>query len=622
MTTLPLLLVTALAIAQGLQLLRGLFASLSVYLGQVRDLDPGLLALITFAVFASSFAAPLLSRRLGRRRALLTLIVLLALLHLGEQLTGRPDARLVIQTIGAAAWLQLIPLIVCRPESKPQLAHPSWPLGALLLGLTVDTAIKGAFWTLDLGFADGTAPLLTSAALAGLALIAAARLARQPAPDDARAAPPIASFAVGPGLALHLLILQNLARHSALTDWSTPAVLAWTLAANLAALLLAVFWTQRGPPPRRVSLLAAAFLTLSAAPWHSPESAAASAMLGPAAIAALWSVALTRQPGPAWGWTAAALGLFAIPVLMFGWYAHYEIDVPIPQWILPIAVAAALPICSRRPSAASTLRLPRPPQLAIIVLAALLLILPLHQFLTHSPPTASQPAGSIRVMTFNIHQGFDLDGRPDLEAIAELIEAQRPDLVALQETPRGWLINGSVDALNWLAQRLAMHSAWGPASDRFWGNAVLSRYPITSIENMPMPNNDAIRLDRAWLLVTIDAPGGPIQVAAAHLHHVEREPQHRLPQVRAILDGVDWSRPTILLGDLNAQPQHQEIQLLLDSGLSASDRPVPTYPAQQPRRQIDYILTTSHFAMDGLRAIRTTASDHLPLIAELSRRPE
>ena len=94
-------------------------------------------------------------------------------------------------------------------------------------------------------------------------------------------------------------------------------------------------------------------------------------------------------------------------------------------------------------------------------------------------PSPSPHSGlPIRIATYNIHQGFDSFGRLALERQAQAIEASRADVVGLQEVSRGWVMNGSVDTLDWLARRLRMHGAWGPTADPAWGNAVLSRFPI------------------------------------------------------------------------------------------------------------------------------------------------
>ena len=626
-------LAAAFAIAEGLQLLRGALASLSVYLGQVREVDSSLLAAMIFAIFLAGFGAPLIRRLLDTHRAFLALAAALALLRVAEQFTAEPDARLGIQVAGVVIWLWLAPLVVAGAHSPAKARAGAPPIMALLLGLTIDSAMKGAFGTLDLGFAPGLPPQITTVTLTSVQLALILWLARARTGAATRDTPPLPSFVVGAGFALSVLVFQNLARHAALIGWDLPAVFAWTLTANLIAIWVAIVLSRRGSvAPRWVSLLAAACLVACAAPTPTPAWAAISAIVGPVAMALLWTPALAVRDGGCRGWFAAALGLLAIPVVLFGWYAHYEIDISAPQWLIPVAAAVivGVPACLRKlPSVrgdnlrrAASRHLPpsreRTWEFGVPILAFLLLLLPLHQFITwNSPPAPPAAAFPLRVATYNIHQGFDIAGRPSLDAIADVLESEQPQIVALQEVPRGWAVNGSVDALGWLSERLGMHAAWGPAADRLWGNAVLSRYPIVAVENRPMPNNGALRFDRAYLVVTIAVPGQRIQVVATHLHHVQQAPQHRLPQARALRDGIDWTRPTILLGDLNAQPHDEEVQLLTQSGLLASDNPIPTYPSERPRRQIDYVLATDHFVLHDVRAIQTTASDHLPLTAVL-----
>lgn len=621
-------LAAALAFAGGMQLLRGALASLSVYLGQVRDVDPLLLAALIFMIFFAGFGAPLVRRLFGTRRAFLALAAALALLRLAEQFVDAPDARMGIQIAGVVILLWLVPLVIVGAHSPSGGREGAPPVIALLFGLTIDTAIKGAFGTLDLGFAAGLAPQILTVALTCVQLALILWLARNRTAANGGDAPPLASFVVGPGLALSVLIFQNLARQAALLGWNLPAVFAVTLAANLLALWIAISLSRRGSvTPRWLSLLAAGCLVACAVPTSNPALAAFGAVVGPIAIAVVWTSAMAVRVCSRRGWIALALGLLAIPAILFGWYAHYEIDIPLPQWIIPIVAAAlvGIPAYLRKPAGFGAVEstpiarsLDPAVRYALLLLASLLLLLPLYQFANWNSPTPTRPDGEpLRVATYNIHQGFDAWGRPSLDAIADVIESEHAQIVALQEVPRGWVVNGSVDALGWLARRLGMHAAWGPAADPLWGNAVLSRFPILAVENRPMPNNEALLFNRAYLVVTIAVAGKPIQVVVTHLHHVEQEQQHRLPQVRALLDGVDWSRPTILLGDLNAQPHDDELRLLRESGLRSSDRVIPTYPAGRPRRQIDYVLTTDHFTLHDVRAIQTTASDHLPLTAEL-----
>lgn len=638
------LLVPALAMVHGLQLLRGALASFSVYLGQVRDVDAGILAGAIFVVFLSAFAAPLINRTFGARRGLLILAAALVFLRLAEQLSGTVDARLAVEVAGVVVWLCFLPLAVIasfgrlRNDSSPvglsgETTSAS-PLMAILLGLTLDTAIKGAFGTLDPGFSNGLPALLTTLGVGGTTLALVLWLWRHPTNERNPDNPPVSAFCLGAALALHTLIFQNLAHHSVLTGWNLPAVSAWLLAANTLALLLALRLSRHGfQAPHWLTLLAAVVLIACAAPAADSVVAAVIALIAPASSAVLLVSALAPGGAGGRGWFATGLGLLAIPLILVGWYAHYEIEVPLPQPLFPLSgaalvvIAAAWRLRGSATEAASNVERgiavksnrSQPAAAGVLALALLLGLFPLYQQVTwKSPAPAADNPIQLRLTTYNIHQGFDLDGLPSLEQIADVLEADQPNVIALQEVPRGWVVNGSVDALGWLAQRLQMHSAWGPAADDFWGNAVLSRFPIISVEHRPMPNNSAIRFDRAYLLVALDVQGRLIHVVATHLHHIEREPQHRLPQVIELIEEVDWSRPTILIGDLNAQQHHAELRMLLESGLFTSAIPVPTYPSNRARRQIDHILWTDHFALSEFGTIPTTASDHLPLSAVLS----
>ena len=619
------LLTAALPLAAGLALLRSALTGLSVYLGQVQDVSPQLLGGLVLVVFLCGLAAPAVRTTLGPRRAFAALAAALALLRLAAQFAEAPGAQLTIALFGVVLWLWLLPLVIGGSYAARATRGRAPPIIALLIGLALDTALKGAFGTLDLHAAPGLIPQLTAAALSMLQIGLLLPLIRGSAAADAAGALPAAAFAVGPLLALQLLIFQNIARHTVLIGWTQPAAFAWVLAANLAAIAIAIELTRRRTAlPRSVLLASAALLIGSAAPGLPPAAAALSALLGPCAAALLLTQAL-RAAGARSGEAALGLGMLAVPLVLFGWYAHYEIELPFPQAAIPL-LAALLAAFGAFGGAAERVGRSTPPPRALLLPLLLLFLLPLHQVARWSTPPA--PAGGsaypIRAATYNIHQGFDLYGRHDLEALARTIEATRADIAALQEVPRGWVVNGSVDVLSWLAQRLEMHAAWGPAADPLWGNAILSRYPIVRAGNAAMPNSDALLFKRAYLSAVVELGGERIprlQIVATHLHHIGREREHRRAQIEALLSGVDWSRPTILLGDLNARPQSAELQLLLQAGLHTVPRPIFTFPAQRPRRQIDHIFITEHFTISAAAAVPSTASDHLPLSAVIEVRP-
>src|SRR5690606_4366306 len=100
----------------------------------------------------------------------------------------------------------------------------------------------------------------------------------------------------------------------------------------------------------------------------------------------------------------------------------------------------------------------------------------------------------LRVLSYNIHHAEGVDGKLDLERIAEVIRAAKPDLVALQEVDRNARRTGSVDQPAELARLTEMQVVFGSNIELqggHYGNAVLSRFPIASERNHLLPNVDA-----------------------------------------------------------------------------------------------------------------------------------
>ena len=330
------------------------------------------------------------------------------------------------------------------------------------------------------------------------------------------------------------------------------------------------------------------------------------------------AAARTRRGRAVAAWTTA--GMLTLLVLLFVFYAHYDIAVPVPQAIVRPLAALVMGFAALRASMTGALVPARVGRSAAIP-ALLLLAVPGIQLATLNEIEPAAGTGfPVRVMTYNIHQGFDAHGRHGMEALAQIIEAQDPDIVALQEVSRGWLINGSVDTLVWLSQRLGMAYVFGPAADQVWGNAVLSRLPIRRAGNHRMPNNDDIVMDRGFLMLEVDVGGGEtLEVLATHFHNGEEEEDAaaRLPQSLAVLEAADSDRTMVLLGDLNASPHHPEMLLIADAGfvdafvLAGPPGDGYTWLSDELEQRIDYVWTSPDLRVTDFAMPMSIASDHL-----------
>jgi endonuclease/exonuclease/phosphatase family metal-dependent hydrolase len=225
-------------------------------------------------------------------------------------------------------------------------------------------------------------------------------------------------------------------------------------------------------------------------------------------------------------------------------------------------------------------------------------------------------------MTYNIHFGTNPKGQLDLEALARIIEAEEPDVVGLQEVSRGWIINGSVDMLVWLANRLDMNLYFGPASDTQWGNGVLTRIPVIEQSYHALPTEDLL-LKRGFIhsrLIGID--GQEIDLIITHYHNPADGGDIRELQSRAILDYVDGMSPSIMMGDLNAEHGMAEIDMLVNGGYEdvldlTGVEPGFTNPVPEPFRRIDYIFITPDLEASAAVVPYSEASDHLSIAVNL-----
>lgn len=624
----------ALTFAVGVQLVRLFITGLVFYLREVRDFSTVGVGLIAFLVFGTVFLTPIAVRVFGARRTLLGATAIMALARLAEQSVTEPQVDLVLSAVGVIAFMPVIPLAKGLLDTASTTGGVHWRYG-LALGLALDTAVKGGLATLDVSWQAGSWIGLIGLALPLALLAFVQREALRSGVEDSPAVPSLREalplVAIGPFLFLELLLFQNVAQLAAVTDWRQPAAFMWIVAANVVG-LVGVVWImgRRVPWP---ALVVAAMVLFAAVYWERTGWQAAIALLfGHLAALALVAKSIGGDPAARdnWGlsvsWVAAT-GVMLFMGLAFFYYAGYDLDVGVDSRTLLgaavalMAVAAIVPQRRQGPTQEWNLWASMSP--------AILLVAPLALALSWSVQNPEAPRSTpIRFMTYNIHQGFGTDGTLNMEALAQAIEAEDPDVVALQEVSRGWLVNGSFDTLEWLSQRLELPYVWGPAADSVWGNAILSRIPVTLVERHDMPNNDDIVMDRGFLWVELDTNWGTrLRIIATHFHAGEDDGHLRVPQSLAILKRWNNEERTVLLGDFNGRPQSREVQTIRQAGFkdafmeAGAAVPGHTFASDDLIERIDYIFVTPDLTARDYSARVSQASDHLPVAVTVDMAP-
>jgi exodeoxyribonuclease-3 len=245
----------------------------------------------------------------------------------------------------------------------------------------------------------------------------------------------------------------------------------------------------------------------------------------------------------------------------------------------------------------------------------------------------------LRILSYNIRVG----GRGRAEGIAEVIRAQRPDLVVLQEA-----VDPSVVTILSKSTSLPFHgSAWRRSV------AFLSRVPVERFSwQRPRWSQHAF--------LEIQPADAALRIVGVHLSavHAAWTERRRVYEVRSLLAAVERTAPrvpTLLIGDFNTLApgerldisrlprrlralvwvsggtiRYETIHTMVEAGYVDGFRHLHptdvghTFPTWDPQVRLDYAFLP---AVDASRmgachvvtapaAVRT-ASDHFPLLVEV-----
>jgi endonuclease/exonuclease/phosphatase family metal-dependent hydrolase len=565
-----------------------------------------------------------LARSLGFPKAILLSVGGLVLSRVALQFWAQPCTRIGLAAAAVVCWGWLSAALLVDRRAAGSLG--------IVAGLALDLSIRIAFQTVDLPWMPGFAGHAVTLLLAAASVVAAWVVARTDDPAECSSEISVSLAAVGPGLALHHLVTGNLGLAQVKLGLQLPAaasVLAVGMMFGVAGGLLVVGkWSPkrwRGPAgiARTTGPVALSGLGYWLF-WSGGRPAPVGLVLGAAGSITLLLRALLGgdRPGrPASPlkvslWLAVGMALEVLLLLVY----YGSSGTP---WVL----AAAIVLLAIGSFSAGAPALVAPGygeglRALAAALATLLVAACGLRLLTSSRPTPRPFAGSdLTVMTYNIQSGFALDNSWSLERTARTIEAQRPDVVVLEEVSRGWLIAGEMDQALWLSRRLGMPYAFGANSDGgLWGNVILSRAPIIEADSYQYSANKHRK--RGAVVARLEAGGDGLWVFGTHLAAPRGAGGVRERQARELLDVWRGREPALIAGDLNADPGDAALGTLRAAGFVDLGRSLgPSVSTSEDGRRIDYILATRDVAVLGVSVPPGWASDHRPVVARIRLRP-
>lgn len=588
----------------------------SLYMSLFGSVPNETVGLIALGVFALSALAIVVAIRSGPRGGVALTGTLLAggtVLATASRAGWADIVLSAVALVGGTWWLAL------SHSSRSRLGSSAVVLG-LPFAIAADLGLRAAFRTIPV--VDQVIPLALALVIIAALLFLAAGILTSDTDQEW----------TSPGLrgAVALAALPPLLLVGELAAWNPGQVSgaaglgrgpeapgSWYLIAAALGLGMAfgsLALSRARPPQRLVAIAAIAIgiallaLGLPALPLVGGVILAAGAI---AAAAVLPDTAARPAYSPVVTVLALALGWILFVGLAFGFYAYYALAPAfwVAGAIVVIGLAAATPLPGPRFGATGAL-----------LVATLALLVPVVALVT-TPEARVEERSTLRLMTYNVHQGFDDGNVPGLDGLVATIAAEAPDLVVLQEVTRGWMITQQHDVLTVLAERLGMQYAFGPTIGDVYGNAVLSRLPLTDVRTVAFAREPSIRHQpRGALLFRV----ADLLVIATHLDHVAGATAVRQAQVRVILDAWAGARPAIIAGDLNGLPASAEMRMLADAGFTdlaaAAGAEQPTFPARAPVERIDYVWGIGVAGSQAHTAV-STASDHRPVVVNITTSP-
>jgi endonuclease/exonuclease/phosphatase (EEP) superfamily protein YafD len=223
---------------------------------------------------------------------------------------------------------------------------------------------------------------------------------------------------------------------------------------------------------------------------------------------------------------------------------------------------------------------------------------------------AAASVARVHILFANVNSG-----NANTQAMLELVRAEKPDLIVLQEVTDLWA--ASMDAV----QTDYPHRHVIPQLDNF-GIAVYSRLPFLDVDVLYSPPLDfpSLVIQQALGNATVSyVSTHPIPPIGKLGYDARNEQLAYIGKRIAAMDG-----PAVLIGDLNtAVWGHHYKTLVADTGLTNARDGfgiIPTWPRQMPFAMIpiDQCLVSDDFVVTDIRSGPAIGSDHLPLIVTLA----
>jgi endonuclease/exonuclease/phosphatase family metal-dependent hydrolase len=234
----------------------------------------------------------------------------------------------------------------------------------------------------------------------------------------------------------------------------------------------------------------------------------------------------------------------------------------------------------------------------------------------------------MRLLSYNIHKGVGTDRRYRFERILDVIAAEEPDLVCLQEVDynvrRSYFHDQPAMIVEHLGAAAHLYQLNVTHQDGGYGNLVLARWKFRHHHHVSLRHQS--RKPRGAQLVVVETPHGPLHVVNWHLGLAERERHWQVSHLlRHHLFLESAHLPTLIAGDYNDWRNTLGKRSFAEYDFVQATAPAKhfrSFPAFLALASLDKCFYRGELLIHETRIVRTRlarqASDHLPLVVDFS----
>lgn len=288
-----------------------------------------------------------------------------------------------------------------------------------------------------------------------------------------------------------------------------------------------------------------------------------------------------------------------------------------------------------------------------ISVAALLIAIP-GVFKSYSFGSSESAEGSIRIMSYNLHNFMHIDKATNrvqfADQVMEMVREQSPDILCCQEFSGYKKGVSRSQCIQDFAEGIGLQYVYYNRKSNYGGNVVFSKYPLAKVSE----ESGFAQEHTYGVMVSVDAgEKGKFHVANVHLlsntitdseidvltssserqksldtvgksvfHKLSYAFQKRSDELKTVIEALaPIEGPVIICGDFNEPPLSYNYRQMKKAGFVDTFTKVgrgikPTYAGKLPLLRIDYIWTNDGVKPLDFKRYKFKGSDHYPVFLD------